>query len=388
MSKSKVTVIVRVRVIVREIVIVIVIVIVINHRYVHALLKSYRRQMLTKILTRMTRRRVAAAFDACLANVCARKALKAKADAKVQGLFAISAIACRTDARVVEAAWLAWNDMVLDQRSKMRAHARVLSLWARCDRMVQVDAWVTWEEEVRTAKRARAEDARCARFLWQHTAHRVLRLWELFTDKCCAKKVRGNKAMLLARRALLGPAQHAWNKWCDDVRVARVAKRVLRRVCKRFVGNAMLSWQDMVRGRKCLRTSAGRVVSRWEHRACAKSLASWWHTAVYTRKKRTAMRMQRVHLLVRAVRSWSSRVVGARRSRALAARAMSRINSANGMLWRTWTEWEFYVCNMRAAKDRTGLSLVLSHAASTLSNHTVDTLEDSPGAEIRRRGIC
>jgi hypothetical protein len=365
--------------------------------YVQALLKLFRRQTVGKMLARMTRRRALAAVDSLIANVFARKACrkvrKERAEGKSQMHFSLSAIASRWDARVLDNALLTWQDLILDQKIRARTRARVLSFWARRDSWVRMRAWGIWEVALNRTRRKRALDARYTRFWLQQAARGVLRRWALFAASQWAKRVQRSKAKIHARKVLLGLAHVAWFKWCDDVRVAWVAKRVLQRVCKRFVHQAFLLWHKMRRENKSLRSSAERVVMRCECSAYAKSLASWWQAVLYTRKKQTAMRTQRVHLRVRAVRSWSAKVVSIKRSRAVAARAMSRINSTNGLLWRAWTEWVFHVCDMRAAKDRTGLSLVLSHAASTLSMSNYTTMldvdcVDSTGAEVRRRGIC
>jgi hypothetical protein len=365
--------------------------------YVHALLRLFRRQTVGKMLARMTRRRAVSAVDSLIANVCARKACckarKEKAEAKSQMLFSLSAIASRWDARMLDNALLTWQDLVLEQKIREGTRARVLSSWARRDSRVQMRAWGIWEVVLKGARRKRALDARSARFWLQQAVHGVLRLWALFAASHRAKRVQRSKAKMHARKVLLSLAHLAWFKWCDDVQVARGAKRMLQRLCKMLVRQAFLLWHEMRREKKSLRSSAERVVMRCEFSAFSKSLASWWQAVLYTRKKLTAMRTQRVHSRVRAVRSWSAKVVSVKRSRALAARAMSRINSTNGLLWRAWTQWEFHVCDMRAAKDRTGLSLVLSHAASTLSISNYITMldvdcVDSTGAEVRRRGIC
>jgi hypothetical protein len=149
----------------------------------------------------------------------------------------------------------------------------------------------------------------------------------------------------------------------------------------------------MVKEANGLRSRADKVVSRAEKAVFARSLSKWWCDVVLHRKKHKAARMRRAQLLSAVLRSWRTTLAEGKRSRALAARAMSRINSATALMWRAWTEWVFHVLSMRAAKDRTGLSLVLSHtstASSSRPNRSLGGTDmlDEANPDPRQRGIC
>ena len=250
-----------------------------------------------------------------------------------------------------------------------------------------------WWGEASCKRRARLLYARAVRCFRRRFSKSVLRRWKLFVGLRVLDRLKNVAKTISMRRLVTTLLHQIWDTWSAQARSSRLWSKMACRTSHRTLLQICSSWLDMVKEANGLRSRADKVVSRAEKAVFARSLSKWWCDVVLHRKKHKAARMRRAQLLSAVLRSWRTTLAEGKRSRALAARAMSRINSATALMWRAWTEWVFHVLSMRAAKDRTGLSLVLSHtstASSSRPNRSLGGTDmlDEANPDPRQRGIC
>ena len=304
------------------------------------------------------------------------------------GAKRLRAVEARAIGRWRYRAWVRW---LVQHAETRRIRRTAASIHFRITDRLLKEARLSWQETAQQTRRERLLYTRAVRCWRRRCAKSVLRRWKLLMGLRAQDRLRNKVETISLRRLMTTSVHQIFVQWSAQVRSSRLWTKMAHRLSRRFLHRICLSWQDTVREGKGLRSRAQKAVALACRRSSARSLSRWWCDVVMmSRKRHKASRMRRAQLLSAVLRSWRATLVDRKRSRALAARAMSRLNSAAALMWRAWTEWVFHVLGMRAAKDRTGLSLVLCHASITSPrpNHSLGVTDMLDTASPRHRGIC
>ena len=213
------------------------------------------------------------------------------------------------------------------------------------DSRMQIRAWGAWEVALKRARRKWALDARGARFRWRQAAHDVLRRWVLFAGMHWAKRVQRNKAKVYSQKVL---RRLAWYKWCDDVRVARVAidrrlafeRRLLIRnrlnVC-RYCRAVLCAWAEQTKQRSQAGGHIARKTFLYQQGLLARAMDSWRASAADQARVRKAIAKRAWSMfrgtIARALELWRKSILITRILRRLLGHQATKVISSSFDEW-------------------------------------------------------
>ena len=306
----------------------------------------YQRRMLANVVARMTRQRLASAFN--------------RWDEYVADIRRLRVIATRVAARVwkrqIAVAFFDWLDKVrsksnwaskvqLARKFAMGVHSRVL--FASFSRWREMARWVR-ESEVKVARSIlRLQNNTLANYFfdWNEMLNakkagiereeRDRKVWE--------RKVRRAERFLLAlRNKLLTAAFEGWR--VRVVELARQRRRVnatLMKMTHRVLAAAFDGWAESAARAARHRRLAARAVRKMTRRTASRAFGRWAHAAGEAQRKaaateRHANRLWRRKTLA-AFNGWRDSAATRRRNRAVAMRVVGAV--AHQTAYRAFTSW-------------------------------------------------
>ena len=306
----------------------------------------YQRRMLANVVARMTRQRLASAFN--------------RWDEYVADIRRLRVIATRVAARVwkrqIAVAFFDWLDKVrsksnwaskvqLARKFAMGVHSRVL--FASFSRWREMARWVR-ESEVKVARSIlRLQNNTLANYFfnWNEmlNAKKAAIEREERDRKVWERKVRRAERFLLAlRNKLLTAAFEGWR--VRVVELARQRRRVnatLMKMTHRVLAAAFDGWAESAARAARHRRLAARAVRKMTRRTASRAFGRWAHAAGEAQRKaaateRHANRLWRRKTLA-AFNGWRDSAATRRRNRAVAMRVVGAV--AHQTAYRAFTSW-------------------------------------------------